>query len=298
MTSNLILDIKRNSLDDGPGVRTLVFFKGCPLSCVWCQNPESQSHEKEIKFEAEYCTNCGKCINACEENAIDFNNKYRINRNNCTLCGKCVDTCPNQAYSFVGKEYSIKDLVQILLKDKIFYDNTGGGVTFSGGEPTMHVEYLHELLKELKKYSIHTCLETCGFFNMESFELKILPYLDLIFYDLKLYDDMDHKKYCGISNELILNNFKYLIGLNKIEVLPRIPLIPVITITEKNLKQLRNFLEENNIKKVELLPYNPLWITKPSKIGQELKYSHSESLTIEEKHRIKEIFSNFDHNDF
>ncbi len=294
----LIADIKRNALDDGPGIRTLIFFKGCPLDCVWCQNPETKSPKQEIKFERDYCSFCKRCIEACDQGALSLENEFRIKRALCNFCGNCIKICPNQAYEFVGKACTHEDLLEIILKDKIFFDNTGGGVTFSGGEPTLHMEYLHGLLIKLKAHDIHTCLETCGYFNLDAFKKKILPFLDLIYFDLKIKDSNLHEKYCGVSNELIFNNFTYLNKLNKIEILPRIPLIPGITTTRENLNNLVTFLKAENVKKVGLLPYNPLWLSKPSKIGVIPAYTRSESLTAEEKSQIKEIFSDFEFNDF
>lgn len=295
---SLIVDIKRNALDDGPGIRTLIFFKGCPLSCVWCQNPETQSIKQEIKFEGVYCAGCGKCVEVCEQEAINLQYKYRIKRDICNLCGRCIEVCPNQAYGFVGKEYSIEELMDIILKDKVFYDNTGGGVTFSGGEPTVHFEFLGNLLIELKKKGIHSCLETCGFFNLENLEKKLLPHLDLIYYDLKIFDPKEHEQYCGVSNEIIFKNFEYLIEKQEVKILPRIPLIPGITTSRQNLKKLKYYLKSKNIKKIGLLPYNPLWLSKPNQIGVELKYDYSKSLNKNEKIKIKEIFSEFEFNDF
>ncbi|MHA1805162.1 MAG: glycyl-radical enzyme activating protein [Promethearchaeota archaeon] len=294
----LIADIKRNALDDGPGIRTLIFFKGCPLDCVWCQNPETKSPKQEIKFERDYCSFCKRCIDACDQGALSLENEFRIKRVLCNFCGNCIKACPNQAYGFVGKAWTHENLLEIILKDKVFFDNTGGGVTFSGGEPTLHVEYLHGLLIKLKAHDIHICLETCGYFNFDAFKKKILPFLDLIYFDLKIKDSKLHEKYCGVSNELIFNNFTYLNKLNKIEILPRIPLIPGITTTRENLSNLVSFLKAENVKKVGLLPYNPLWLSKPSKIGVIPAYTRSESLSAEEKSQIKEIFSDFEFNDF
>ena len=296
--NTLIVDIKRNALDDGPGIRTLIFFKGCPLSCVWCQNPEAKSSEQEISFDKEVCSFCGKCAEVCETNAINLDYKYRINREVCNFCGKCVNICPNHAYELVGKYYDIDDLIEIILKDKIFFKNSGGGVTLSGGEPTLHMNYVNKLLQKLKKQEIHVCLETCGYFNLSKFKEMILPYLDLIYFDLKLYDSVLHKKYCGVSNEIVLQNFEYLINKSEVELLPRIPLIPSITTDKKNLKSFAQFLKSNNINKVHLLPYNPLWLSKPEKIGVKLEYDHSEMLKSDQKEQIKTLFSEFEYNQF
>ncbi|MGQ9721081.1 MAG: glycyl-radical enzyme activating protein [Candidatus Jordarchaeum sp.] len=294
----LIVDIKRNSLDDGPGIRTLIFFKGCPLSCVWCQNPETKSPAQEIAFYREDCVECGKCLEACQRKAIDFSYKYRIDRSICNLCGECIKVCPNEALKFVGKEYEIRDLVDILLKDRIFYQNSGGGVTLSGGEPLYHMEYVSQLLKELKKENIHVCIETCGYYNREKFNELILPYVDLIYFDLKIIDPESHLKYCKARNEKIFSNFESLIKNQKLEVLPRIPLIPNITTTEENLTGLAHYLKSFNIKKIGLLTYNPLWLSKPEKIGVESEYHRSDWLNNEEKEIIKAIFSDFEFENF
>jgi len=294
----LLVDIKRNALDDGPGIRTLLFFKGCPLSCVWCQNPEAKSPFLELSFDKQMCSECGNCIASCNQDAIDFSNKYRIDRSLCNLCGKCIEVCPNYALEFVGQEYSIKELLEIILKDKIFYKNSGGGVTFSGGEPLYHMDYINELVKELKKEDIHVCIETCGYYNREKFYEFILPYINLIYFDLKIYNPKLHARYCKVSNERILENFEDIIKNKSIEILPRIPLIPNITDTDENLSNLANYLKSLNAKKIGLLPYNPLWLSKPEKIGIKPSYDYSEWLDNKDKERIKSIFSDFEFNDF
>jgi len=296
--NTLIVDIKRNSLDDGPGIRTVIFFKGCPLSCVWCQNPETKSATQEISFNKEDCLNCKKCLEVCDKGAIDFSYEYRIDRDNCNLCGKCIEICPNTALKFAGKEYDIRTLSKLVLKDKVFYDNSGGGVTLSGGEPTLHMDYLHQLLKELKKDNIHICLETCGYYNREKFNDLILPYLDLIYFDLKIFDSNLHKKYCGVFNEIILQNFEDLIKYKKVEILPRIPIIPKITAINENLKKLRDYLKSLKIHKIGLLPYNPLWLSKTETIGKNAEYNRSSWLEKEEKALIKDIFSDFEFRNF
>ena len=294
----LLVDIKRNALDDGPGIRTLLFFKGCPLSCVWCQNPEAKSPLKEISFNKDSCSECGTCLKVCNQEAIDFSNKYRIDRSLCNLCGKCIEVCPNYALEFVGQEYSIKELLEIILKDKIFYKNSGGGVTFSGGEPLYHIDYIKELVKELKKEDIHVCLETSGYYNRDKFYEFVLPFIDLIYFDLKIYNPKLHARYCKVSNERILENFEDIIKNKSIEILPRIPLIPNITDTDDNLSNLVNYLKTLNIKKIGLLPYNPLWLSKPEKIGIKPSYDYTKWLDNKDKERIKSIFSDFEFNDF
>ncbi|MFX0011594.1 MAG: glycyl-radical enzyme activating protein, partial [Candidatus Hermodarchaeota archaeon] len=294
VNTTLLVDIKRNALDDGPGIRTLIFFKGCPLSCAWCQNPEAKSQYKELSFNMNICSECGACIEECNQKAIDFSYKFRIDRVKCNLCGKCIEVCPNHALKFVGQEYRIKDLVNIILKDRIFFQNSGGGVTLSGGEPLYHVNYVKDLVKVLKKEAIHICIETCGYYNREKFYELVLPYIDLIYFDLKIFNTELHTKYCKVSNERILANFEDLIKNKSIEIVPRIPLIPKITDTQDNLSKLADYLKKLNVRKIILLSYNPLWISKSWMIGITPKYDYSEFLDKKNKERIKLIFSDFE----
>ena len=293
-----VIDIKRNALDDGPGIRTLVFFKGCPLSCVWCQNPEAKNPLQEISLDKEDCVECKECLTVCDQNAIDFSNENRIDRNLCNLCENCIDICPSNALKIVGKPYDIEDLVKLILRDKIFYGNSGGGVTFSGGEPLYHIDFIHKLSKRLKEEDIHICIETCGYYNSDKFNNLILPYTDLIYFDLKLINPKLHLKFCKADNAPILKNFENLLKLNRIEVLPRIPLIPNITTMHENLTNFATYLEKLHIKKIGLLPYNPLWILKCENLGIKPLYDYSEWLNKEEKDKIKKIFSKFDFKDF
>ena len=298
INKTLIVDIKRNALDDGPGIRTLIFFKGCPLSCVWCQNPEAKSPFQEISFDKSDCAQCRKCLEVCTQNAINFSYEYRIDRSLCNLCGECIEICPNNAINLVGKQHQVDELVEIVLKDKIFYENSGGGVTLSGGEPLYHIDYTHKLLKKLQENKIHSCIETCGYYNQDQFNEFILPYVDLIYFDLKILNPKSHIQYCKAKNDKILRNFEDLIKKEDIEVLPRIPLIPNITATNENLIGLVNYLKSLNIKEIGLLPYNPLWRSKPEKIGIKPLYNHLEWLNKEDKKRIKLIFSEFEFRDF
>ncbi len=266
----LILEIKGNSLDDGPGIRTVVFFKGCPLSCVWCHNPESKDPGLEISFDEKACITCDTCVDICKEKALSRKDPHFIDRSRCNLCLDCTDACPSGALSRVGHEMSIDDIVKKVLSDKPFFDNSGGGVTLSGGEPAMFMDYTSDLLKKLKDAGIHTLIETCGLFNFDAFTLKVLPYVDAIYFDIKLYDTQDHHRYCGVPNEPILKNFERLLVEasrdNKV-ILPRIPLIPGITDTEANICSIALYLKGLGIHRADILSYNPLWFEKCSKIG-------------------------------
>ncbi|MHB8156434.1 MAG: glycyl-radical enzyme activating protein [Desulfocucumaceae bacterium] len=268
----LILEIKGNSLDDGPGIRTVIFCKGCPLSCLWCHNPESKRTWPEISFDPELCVGCKTCIETCASQAVSFDNPFLVDRSRCSLCHACTDNCPSGALSRVGIEMTAGQIVEKVMKDKPFFDASHGGVTLSGGEPTMYMEFVSGLLKEFKGAGVHTLLETCGQFDWNNFKEYILPYADMIFIDIKLFDTALHKQYCGVGNELILSNF---IKLNQmategaLQLTPRIPLIPYITATEKNLREIAKFLIENEAFRVQLLPNNPLWHQKCKKLGLE-----------------------------
>lgn len=266
----MILEIKGNSLDDGPGIRSVVFFKGCPLSCVWCHNPESKQATQEISFDAKVCVGCGACREACPENALSEDNPYYIDRNRCNLCFTCVDGCPSGALSRVGQSLSVAEVLEKILPDKPFYDTSGGGVTLSGGEPTLYMDFSSQLLASLQQKKIHTLVETCGQFKRDLFMEKIYPYSDAIYFDIKLIDSARHKTYCGLPNETILDNFAHLVAAAAADgktLLPRTPLIPGITDTEDNLRGIAGFLKQQGVTQAQLLAYNPLWHEKSDKIG-------------------------------
>lgn len=294
-TCPLVADLKRNSLDDGPGIRTVVFLKGCPLSCVWCQNPETKSSQQQIVYEEEKCIGCGECMLSCSLQAIsiDQNGSFPIDAGKCLLCGTCIEVCLGKALHFFGKTYSTDELYNKLLRDEVFYKNSHGGVTFSGGEPTLYISYLSELAQKLKDKNIHICLETCGFYNRERFEKELLPFIDWVYFDIKIYDREQHKRYCGVYNDTILQNFKALFSSQTVKVVPRIPLIPGVTTGEDNLLAIRKFFRDCGVKEIGLLPYNPLWLSKLKTLGITGKYDCSDWLGKEEKDRITEIFSEF-----
>ena len=254
----LIVDIKRDSREDGPGIRSVVFFKGCPLRCAFCQNPETQSPGVEIAFSSRECIRCGKCAEACPQRAVDLQWPGRIHRDRCILCGSCADTCPGKGLRIIGTYHSPEELTEILLRDFTFYKHSGGGVTFSGGECTLYPDYLECLLKLLKANGVHIALETSGYFDFDSFERKILPCLDLAYFDIKFADPRLHMVHTGSSNQLILENFRRLLRTRKVKTYPRIPMIPGLTATQENLSAIVDFLCEAGAESVFLLPYNPL----------------------------------------
>ncbi len=281
-SKGLIFDIKRDCSEDGPGIRTTVFFKGCPLSCVWCHNPEGISPKPAISFSSERCNpkECGgyACLEVCPFNVPGINpenKKVYIDHDACTRCDKCFDVCTPKALEPVGNWWRVEELVKKVLIDKPFFDSTGGGVTLSGGEPTLQMEFLHRFLVALKREHANIGLETSGMFPLKPFQRDILPYLDFIYFDLKLIDPGESHKYTGCSNEKILRNFLTLNRDAPIPMVARIPLIPDITAAEHNLNGISRFLQKAGIKTCALMPYNPSWLEKAVRCGVDISYSNS-----------------------
>ncbi|MBU1598698.1 glycyl-radical enzyme activating protein [bacterium] len=266
-TLPLIVDLQRGSTEDGPGIRTTVFFKGCPLACKWCQNPETQDPNLEIGFYPKNCINCFDCEKVCPEGAILKGRELRIDRVRCSRCGRCAEVCPGKGLRRIGKYYEIGTILEALLRDRVFYERSGGGVTLSGGEPTLWPDYAGKLLRRLKLEGIHTAIQTCGYFEYATFKEEMLPWLDLIMYDLKFIDPKDHFRYTGQDNKKILENFRRLLN-EDIEVMPRIPLIPKFTASKENLEAISNLLKENCVKRYSFLPYNPFGSAKLENLGK------------------------------
>lgn len=269
----LILDIKGNALDDGPGIRSVVFFKGCPLSCVWCHNPESRRRTAELSFDAAVCIRedgCDRCVGVCPTGAVNVLDPALIDRTACTVCFACVDICPSGALRTMGTAWTVDEVLTHVLRDKPFYDASGGGVTFSGGEATLYPEFLGELAAYCRSEGIHTLLQTSGHFHWDVFQRAVLPHLDTIYYDLKLFDSAAHRQFCGLPNERIAQNFARLAQLSnrgEVDLLPRIPLIPELTATHRNIGAIGDFLLAHQIRRVRLLDYNPTWVDKTAQIG-------------------------------
>jgi pyruvate formate lyase activating enzyme len=256
--SPLIVDVKRHSLEDGPGIRSVVFFKGCPLHCVFCQNPEAQNPYMEIAFRADRCVKCGACASACAAEAVDLVAPGRIDRQRCDVCGKCTRACPSNALALIGRSYEVDELVDLLMRDEPFYRRSGGGVTFSGGECTMFPDYLGAVARALKGRGIHTAVETCGEFPGAMFVDRLLPFFDLIYFDLKFADPARHLAHTGRDNRRILDNLALLACKAPERVRARIPLIPGITASAENLSGLVTCLRDRGVRRATLLPYNPL----------------------------------------
>lgn len=286
----LVVDIKRDSLEDGPGIRSVVFFKGCPLRCIFCHSPETQDPKVDIAFSAGECLRCGKCADSCPQGAIDLSRAKRIDRGRCMRCGQCVSVCPGKALRKIGQFYPVDSLVEILMRDLPFYRHSGGGVTLSGGECTLYPNYLESLLKRLKARQIHLVLETCGYFSYDIFKQKILPYLDLIYYDIKIADSEIHQKYTGKTNRKILDNLYRLLQEKPAAVHPRIPLIPGITATSDNLAAIVDLLCEAGAENVSLLPYNPLGIEMAVSLGRIRPHLPERFMSPDEEKEIHDMF--------
>ena len=241
-----------------------MFFKGCNLNCPWCQNPESIDHRPEIAFYADKCMQNGDCTEACPTNAITIGSVSHIDRDLCDRCGKCTDVCITGALKKIGTSYSVDEVMTQLLKDKPYYETSGGGVTFSGGEPSLHVGFILELLKECKKHGIHTNIETNGYFKWEKFK-QLLPFLDQIYFDLKIIDQTRNRELLGGDSNRILANMDVLIAYNA-PVEFRIPLIPNHTTDLENLQAMVRILKEKGIVKIHLLPYHSMGEAKADRI--------------------------------
>jgi pyruvate formate lyase activating enzyme len=286
----LIVDIKRHSLEDGPGIRSVVFFKGCPLRCVFCQNPETRDPGVEIAFSARECIHCGRCEDTCSQGAIDLEFPGRIHRERCICCGKCVSVCPGRGLRLIGAYYTVESLIELLLRDFPFYRHSGGGVTLSGGECTLYPEYLERLLKPLKARGVHLALETSGYFYYEPFGEKILPYTDLIYYDIKIADPELHREYIGKTNHRILDNLYRLFQEKGVEVHPRIPLIPGVTAIRENLSAIVDLLCGAGAENVSLLPYNPMGIEMAVNLGMPKPPLKEEFMKHDEEKDIHAMF--------
>ena len=259
METGRIFKIKRFSVHDGPGIRTTVFLKGCPLRCTWCHSPEGQDERFEIWQESNTCIACGLCVEACTEKAVTLqtvSHKITVDRNLCRLNGNCVSVCPTTAMQFTGKEMSVEQVFAEIEKDITFYESSGGGVTFTGGEPLYQDSFVAAIAEKCRNKGIHTAVETCLSGNIEVME--ILNTIDLFIIDLKIFDASEHLFLTGRSNEEILENFRMIVNSGK-EIIVRIPLVKNITDTPENLNSIRNFVHSLNPSiPVELIPFNPL----------------------------------------
>lgn len=280
MLKGILFDIQRYAIHDGSGIRTLVFFKGCPLECEWCSNPESQFMLPEMGYFPDNCIRCDKCIPACPYGSIrEEENILITDRSFCRECYhsrqalQCTTVCQSLARKAIGAYYTVDEVMKEVLKDQLIYRQTGGGVTLSGGEPTQQAEFAEALLRELQDNLIDTAIETCGYCKWENLQ-RLLPYLDQMFFDIKLFDSEEHARYTGVKNELILDNISRLgkeLDNYDIELYMRTPVIPGITDSRDNIENICRFLSEQEIKNIEFLSYHKLGRGKYLTIGKEYK---------------------------
>lgn len=262
-----IFNIERFAIHDGPGIRTTVFFKGCPLRCPWCANPESQKMTKQLKYQHSKCTTCLTCVKGCPNNAISFEDgEIIIARDKCRQCGICVSNCLSSALSFVGEEKNIDEIYAEIMKDKDYYDASGGGVTLSGGEVMLQMKSAKELLKKLKASGIHTAIETCGDISTVAFK-ELAEYVDLFLFDIKHVDSEKVKDVTGGNLERLLHNLSYLAERKISEVIIRVPVIPQFNYEEEVITQIFRLAQTLGICEVHLLPYHTLGIHKYDQLG-------------------------------
>jgi pyruvate formate lyase activating enzyme len=252
----VIFNIQRFSVEDGPGIRTTVFIKGCPLRCLWCSNPESQDAFPEVAHRDSLCTRCGRCVEVCEAHACAVTGDgTSIDRKACTRCGKCVDACVPGARVFYGRDMSVDEVFQDVLKDKPFYDNSGGGVSACGGEPLSQADFVGELFTRCQAAGIHTCLDTCGYADAPAWE-TVLPHTDLVLFDVKHIDPLAHVRVTGKSNRKILRSLE-LVARSRVPAIVRIPVIPGINDSEQTIQAIaRHVAALGSIREVSLLAYH------------------------------------------
>ncbi|TFF98523.1 MAG: glycyl-radical enzyme activating protein [Promethearchaeota archaeon] len=293
-TKGLIFEIQKLSTEDGPGIRTTVFLKHCPLKCIWCHNPESIPQKPILEWLEHKCIGCEMCVNTCKQHALSFDkNGLHIDRENCISCGECVEECPSTALHMFGMWWDLEDLFHEINKDRVYYSKSGGGITVSGGEPTLQPGFVEALLRKCKENGISTALDTCGFASKETYN-KILPYVDLTLLDIKHIDDKKHKEYTGVSNKKILANAKWLakyIKENDKKLWIRTPLIPKYTATVENIRGIGNFIVselENIPNRWDLLAFNNLCKDKYERLDLDWTLKEVPLMEIKEIERLFE----------
>jgi pyruvate formate lyase activating enzyme len=261
-----IFNIQRYSIHDGDGIRTTVFFKGCPLRCVWCHNPESMASQPQLLYSAEKCGLCLECVKACPNCLIRLTSDGKLKNLGCTGCGSCVGACLNGAREIAGKSLSVDEIMAEAGRDAAFYEQSGGGVTLSGGEVmAQDGDLLEEILKRCKSKGYHTAVDTCGFAPWQKFE-RVMPYTDVFLYDIKHMDPEAHEKYTGRTNEIILSNLKKLSAAGS-EIYIRLPLIENINCGDEDIDAVAAFLKTISVRRVYLLPYHKVGSHKRERLG-------------------------------
>jgi len=252
----IVFDIQRFCVNDGPGIRTVVFTKGCPLKCLWCHNPESNLKKRQMYCEWNQCVHCGKCSAVCGHHVHEMiDGKHRVNFSDCVLCGACVEACPHGALGIYGKEMAVEEVVSEVMKDQEYYENSGGGVTISGGEPMAQADYALELARTFHEAGLHVCMETSGFAPSEQYR-RLMPYIDKFLFDYKATGEELHKRLTGVSRQPILENLRMLIEAGN-DVTLRCPIIPGYNLSEEHLKAIAR-LSREGVSSVDIIPYHDM----------------------------------------
>jgi len=288
-----IFNIENYAIHDGQGIRTLVFFKGCPMRCQWCANPEGLTTQPELVFYDHLCIACGSCIDTCPNNALSFRNKYiQIDRDRCNTCGICVENCHAEALRLNCREMTVKEVMDEIEKNIVFFKNSNGGVTLSGGEALMQLDFATEILKNCKRKGLSTAIETCGFYAFNVLK-KVIDNLDYIFYDIKHMDNEKHRQFTGVGNKIILDNLLRLQNY-QVNINVRIPVLPGINDDIKNITATAKMIATlPKVKFIELLPYHRFGIHKYNELDR--AYTLNEMMPPDKKdlYRLKKIFDNF-----
>jgi len=288
--TGIILHLQRLSTEDGPGIRTTVFFKGCPLRCAWCHNPESLLLKNEVQWIANRCIGCDSCLSACPNGALSRGETALIrDRSLCSACGECVRACPSGAMEMLGEEISVEDLVRELVKDRAFFEKSGGGVTLSGGEPSLQPSFTLELMKALKEEGISVALDTCGLCLPETLE-DLVAEADVVLFDLKLLDEKAHKQWTGVSNARIMENLNLVkdcveAANGQKQLWIRTPLIPNATALQENIQGIGRYLHENvnsSVTRWELCAFNNLCRDKYERLDMDWRFAETQLMTKED----------------
>jgi pyruvate formate lyase activating enzyme len=283
-----VFEIERFAIHDGPGIRTTIFLEGCPLHCEWCANPESQSASRHVMTFSKKCIGCGKCVESCPRKAISLQNgKAFIDRARCDSCGKCQEVCVNHVIQISGKIMNCEELYQIIIRDKDYYEESGGGLTLSGGEALLQIEQIIPLLIECRKQGIHIAVETCGCVPLDKIKAAY-PVVDLFLFDIKSLDAEKLRRYTGGDMKTILSAFEMIAGINPDKIIIRVPVIPEFNNSEKDITKIFEFTLQHHIKEVDLLPYHTLGISKYEQLGRPYQFACKTSLQKEELNYLKE----------
>lgn len=287
----IVFDIQRFSIHDGPGIRTIIFLKGCPLRCRWCSNPESQKMKPELMYRSDQCIRCGSCFKVCKVGAINLDKEYIVDRDKCTSCGECVLVCPSSALLMKGKTMTVEEVIKEARKDSIQYYRSDGGITLSGGEALVQGEFAKELFKACKAQGWHTAIETEGYANEEVIR-DVMPYVDLVMLDIKSVNPKKHVEFTGVDNETILKNAKIIQEITNTVI--RIPVIPEFNASREEITDIIKFVKTlPNVKKVHLLPYHRYGENKYKLLNREYEMKDTKELSDDYKNELKQIVESY-----